>query len=341
MAKKVIIIGGGIAGLEAANKLASMGTEIHLFEQQSKIGGNVNNWYQLFPDRRPGEDVLRKLRDEIHPAVKVSYNAGVKSIEKYNRQFTVNLDSGSTEIADAILITTGFRNFDATKKEEYGYGIYDNVITSVDLEKMFREKGTVLNARGEKPKRVGFVHCVGSRDEKAGNNHCSKVCCVTGVKQAIEVREMLPDSEVFCFYMDLRMFGRHYEELYRESQEEWGVKFIRGRLSEACENMDGSILIKVEDTLAGRPMKISVDLLVLLVGFLPSEGTKSIVQLLDLNSGNDGFITTEDEHLQTNRTGKEGIFVAGSCTGSKSIPETLADARAAALEITQYLNINA
>ena len=136
--------------------------------------------------------------------------------------------------------------------------------------------------------------------------------------------------------MDLRMFGKHFEELYREAQEKWGVRFVRGRLSETCENMDGSLLIKVEDTLAGKPMKMNVDLLVLLAGIVPSKGTKETAQLLGVNIGNDGFVNSKDEHLFANCTNMEGIFTTGTATGPKCISETLADARSAALKIAEY-----
>ncbi len=123
------------------------------------------------------------------------------------------------------------------------------------------------------PQRIGFIHCVGSRDEKVGNLHCSKVCCVTAVKQAIEVKEMLPHAEIFLFYMDLRMFGRHFEELYKEAQQKYGIQFIRARLSEAFENPDGSLQIRIEDTLLAKPMKMTLDLLVLMVGIQPDKKT--------------------------------------------------------------------
>ncbi|NJO70443.1 MAG: CoB--CoM heterodisulfide reductase iron-sulfur subunit A family protein, partial [Bacteroidetes bacterium] len=105
---------------------------------------------------------------------------------------------------------------------------------------------------GKTPQRIGIVHCVGSRDEKAGNTYCSKVCCVTGVKQAIELKEQLPSSEIFNFYMDLRMYDRYFEDLYKEAQVKHHVQFIRGRLSEAFENPDGTVMIKIEDTLWGN-----------------------------------------------------------------------------------------
>jgi heterodisulfide reductase subunit A len=237
-----------------------------------------------------------------------------------------------------LLIATGFDLFEARKKEEYGYGIYDNVITSADLEMKFAMDGEIRNAQGKVPERIGFVHCVGSRDEKAGNLYCSRVCCVTAVKQAVEVSEMIPGCEVFCFYMDLRMFGLDFEALYKESQEKWGVHFIRGRLSEAFENQDGSVLIKVEDTLASRPLKMKVDLLILMSGMVISSGTKKLMDLLQLETDENRFLQPSDRQLQANETGIPGLFLAGTCTSPKSIDETIADSRAAALRILEYLN---
>jgi heterodisulfide reductase subunit A len=143
---------------------------------------------------------------------------------------------------------------------------------------MFR-KGEIVTADGTVPVNIGIVHCVGSRDEKVGNLYCSKLCCVTAVKQAIEIREHLPESKVYCFYMDMRMGGAYYEELYREAQETWGVNFIRGKVSEASETIDKKVVIKVEDTLAGRPLKMQVDLLILMAGMEMSEGGMKIAGL--------------------------------------------------------------
>ena len=120
------------------------------------------------------------------------------------------------------------------------------------------------------PKKIGFVHCVGSRDEKAGNRQCSKVCCATAVKQACEIKEKFPNSTVYCFYMDLRMFGRNYEDMYLEAQKKYGIIFVRGRVSEVSEKQDGTLLIKAEDTLSGKPLRVSLDLLVLMAGMQSS-----------------------------------------------------------------------
>ena len=237
--------------------------------------------------------------------------------------------------ADAVLMTTGYKVFDATRKEELGYGIYPGVITSIDMEKKIKE-GKILNAVGDIPKKIVFLQCVGSRDEKSGNHYCSKVCCVTAVKQAIELRKLLPEVETYIFYMDLRMWGGGFEEMYRESQEKYGVRYVRGRISEAASTYDGKIQIKSEDTLVGLPLKMSADLLVLMVGMEPSCGTKELTKQCGCSDAY-GFATTANPHVGDNETSKPGLFVAGSCKRPMSINDTLNDARSAAVKIAEYL----
>lgn len=338
MAKKVIVIGGGIAGMEVSTYLTSMGYEVILMEKTDKLGGRLLKWEKLFPTMSHGKEVVNFLNKGIDLAkVNVIYNADITDAKKTDNGFVVKLADNRQFEADSLVVTTGYDLFDARKKEEYGYGIYDNVITSAELEEKFSKGEKILTTDGKIPKKIGFVHCVGSRDEKAGNVYCSKVCCVTAVKQAIEIKEMIPDSEIYCFYMDLRMFGMHFEALYKQSQEKYGVNFIRGRLSEACENIDGSILVKVEDTLAGRPLRMSVDLLVLMVGIIPSEGTKKIGTMLGLNFGVNGFFKCQDQHTMTTVSNIPGVFFAGCCMAPRTINNVFADARAAALLTASYL----
>jgi heterodisulfide reductase subunit A len=261
----------------------------------------------------------------------------ITGIDRKEKGFTVHAEGGKHFEADALLVTTGYDLFDARKKEEYGYGIYDNVITSAELEMMFTAGKPLQTAQGKTPKRFGFIHCVGSRDEKVGNVYCSKVCCVTAVKQAIEVKEHLPEAEIFCFYMDLRMYGMHFEALYKKAQETYNINFIRGRLSEAAENMDKTVLIKAEDTLSARPLKMSVDMLVLMLGFIPSKGTEEIGKMLGLEFGVNKFFKTCDQHTLTNVSNIPGVFFAGACTAPKTITNAITDARAAATTIACYL----
>lgn len=337
MNKQVAIIGAGIAGLEAASILDSMGFNVTLVDKAEHTGGHIQNWHQLFPDRRSATEVSKGIIDKPLDKVSIQLNKEVTSIQPFAEKFIISAKDGWVFNADAVLITTGFELFDAKRKEEYGYGIYDHVITSADLETLFKEDNAVVRRIGRKPSRIGFVHCVGSRDEKIGNIYCSKVCCVTAVKQAIELKEMFPECELFCLYMDLRMSGRHYEELYKQAQEEYSIQFIRGRLSEAAEDKSGKIIVKVEDTLLGRPLKMTLDMLVLMTGMEASAQTTSICNSAGINRDSDGFFKASDPHLFGNNTEIPGIFLAGTCSGPKTISDTLSDARSAALAVQSYL----
>lgn len=335
----VAVIGAGVAGIEAATHLAQMGFEVLVIEKDERAGGHVATWDRLFPFQRNAGKLITDMLKTAEQAktFKILTNTTVVDVRRDGQLFRIWLSDGQGITTSAVLVTTGFRLFDAHRKEEYGYRIYDNVITSSELERMFASGQPVVTCKGERPQRVAFIHCVGSRDEKVNNRHCSKVCCATAVKQACEIKQMYPDAEVYCFYMDLRMFDRHFETMYLEAQTLYGVNFIRGRLSEAAESMDGRVTIKAEDTLMGKLLKISVDLVVLMTGMEPADDTDELAGMLKIAVGKDGFLNPVDEYLQGNHTREKGVYVAGACTGPKTIPETLADAKAAVVAIDEYL----
>jgi heterodisulfide reductase subunit A2 len=337
MSKHVVVIGGGVAGLEAAGRLLKAGFEVSLIEKENKTGGHLNDWYKLFPDRRKSEEVKIYLDRLTHiDGIKLLTNTTIEEFHRSKSHFSIITNEGKEMTADAVIVATGFDLFKSARKEEYGYGIYDNVITSSDLENMFR-KGEISLINGSVPKIIGIVHCVGSRDEKVGNLYCSKLCCVTAVKQAIEIREHLPQSKVFCFYMDMRMGAAYYEELYREAQEKWGINFIRGKVSEAGETIDNRLVIKVEDTLAGRPLKMELDMLVLMAGMEMSEGGKKIAGMAGLQTGENRFFSVADHHYGSNISNISGVFYAGTCTAPMNITESISHARAAVSEVLDYL----
>jgi len=337
MPREVIVIGGGIAGMIAASSLSETGIKVILLEKEKHLGGHVRKWDRLFPTLRPASEVLDWVEKGVNTHVEVRKKTTITGIKHQGNEFTVYLQDNEPVTGTAIVLATGYELFDARKKEEYGYGIYDNVLTSADLEAIFGEGKKIVTAEGKTPRRMGIVHCVGSRDEKVGNLYCSKVCCVTGVKQAIEIKQAVPGTDVYGFYMDLRMVDRHFEELYFEAQQKWGINFIRGRISECAENEDHSILIKTEDTLTGRPLKMTVDLLILLVGFVPSMETKKLASMLGLQTGSDGFLSSVDEHTQDNNSNIPGVFLTGALKGPSSIVNAIADARAAAIQVQAYL----
>jgi len=335
--KSIAIIGGGVAGLEAAAKLSRIGHAVTIIEKSDQLGGRLNQWHALFPARKPSGPLLARLKNHVAEGVNVVVNAYITGVEKNDDGFAIKINNNRMITANALLLTTGFDIFEAERKEEYGYGIYENVITSVELERTFQSGKSLLTAQGKTPARIGFIHCVGSRDEKVGNLHCSKVCCVTAVKQAIEVKEMLPSAEVFLFYMDLRMFGRHFEELYKEAQFKHGIQFIRARLSEAFENPDGSLQIRIEDTLLAKPLKMNLDMMILMVGIQPQKKSGNLIDMLELDRDTDGFLLQEDQYTYPFKTKIRGLFCAGGITGPKTIEETLIEARAVAAEINSFL----
>jgi len=334
MKENVVIIGGGIAGMEAAKHLLGLGYSPIIVEQNDHLGGHVAGWHKLFPDMTPAQDLVRRLGEEISDA-NIFLETSVSYVNKLKDGYNVMLNNGVNIVCRAVLIASGFQLFDATRKEEYGYGVYDHVITNADLEAWFN--GASDYRIPDHPARVGFVHCVGSRDLKAGNSQCSKVCCTTAIKQAIEVKERFPEAEVYCFYMDLRLFGKKYEDFYINAQRDFGVHFIRGRVSEVGETIDGRLQVKAEDTLSGKPLKVTLDMLVLMSGMVCNPKAIEIARMIHLDLDDDGFLRSRDNVYSIIESNRPGVFYAGACTGTKTIPETVAEARAAALEIDEYL----
>jgi heterodisulfide reductase subunit A len=337
--KSIIIIGGGPAGLEASYNLALNGYKVTILEKETEIGGNIRKWVKLFPDFGDAAEVRKAFADKVnHGNIDIVTGVEISKLYFENGKWIAKNGSEIIYSGDAALLSTGFEAFDAKRKEELGYGIYPNVITSVDFEEMYK-KGKILTAQGTVANRIAFLNCVGSRDEKVGNHYCSRVCCINAVKQATEFKELYPNSEAYCFYMDMRMAGQFYEELYRKSQEKHNVNYIRGRISEAAATFDNRVQIKSEDTLSGLPLKMTVDILVLMVGI---ESSKATTELSDQNGikGEYGFAKSLGLHGSDNLTKKDGLFLAGSCKRPLTLPETIADARAATLQILNYLTKN-
>lgn len=321
--------------MQAALRLSEQGAEPLIIEKEAELGGKLRGWYVLFPTFTPASEVLSELRRRVQErGIEVMTSTEVSG---FTRQ-SVTLADGRTLPCDSVVVASGFTLFDATVKEEYGYGIYDNVITSADLERMFAE-GRVACADGSRPKRIAFLHCVGSRDEKVCQQHCSRVCCITGVKQAIEMKRLFPEADVFNFYMDIRMFGPGYEEMYREAQQRYNIHFVRGRISEASPTIDNRIQIKAEDTLTGRPLRMSVDMLVLLIGMRANDSNAPFAEQAGLKRAPSGFMEPRDMFLGNACSNVEGIFYAGCITAPKNIGETLNEGTVAADAAMEYLRV--
>ena len=336
MKENVVIIGGGIAGMEAARQLLMLGYNPIVIEKKDRLGGHVALWNSLFPDMLSGAELVSHLCEEITEA-DVFLETRVKSVNRLGDGYVVMLSNGVSITCRTILMASGFNLFDATKKEEYGYGVYNHVITNLDLESWFN--GNIDNRIPESPKTIGFVHCVGSRDLKAGNSQCSKVCCMTAIKQAIEIKKSFPDARIYCFYMDLRLYGKKYEDFYINAQKDYQIQFIRGRVSEVGETIDGGLQVKAEDTLLGKPLKVKLDLLVLMAGTLCNPQAADVARMVGLGVDSDGFLKSKNNISDITMSNRDGMFYAGACTGVKTVPETLAEADSAALEIHRYMQL--
>ncbi len=232
-----------------------------------------------------------------------------------------------------IIVATGFEVFDATEKPEYGYGDFPNVVNLAEIERMLSSAGPtqghiVKPSDLKEPQKIIYVQCVGSRDE-ATNRYCSRICCMTAVKQARMIRDKT-GAQVYVFYIDLRSFGKGYEEFY-EATAQAGVTFIRGRVGEIIENEDKTLTVRGEDTLLGKPISFNdIDLVVLSTGVVPPASTKDLARVLNLSSSPDGFLLEAHPKLRPVDSFNDGIFVAGMAQGPKDIPDTVAQAKAAA-----------
>jgi len=233
-----------------------------------------------------------------------------------------------------IIVATGFNPFDPSVIEEYGYGIYESVVTGIELERIISPSGPsggkiIRPSDGKTPKRIAFVQCIGSRDEKT-NPYCSRVCCMYATKQALLVREKIPDANILIFYIDLRAFGKGYEEFYKRAQTE-GVRYIRGQVAEIVEDpKSNNLILRAEDTLLGALVEAEVDLVVLSIGLIPSIGTSSLCRTLNISTSPDGFFREAHPKLRPLDTLVDGIYIAGVAQGPKDIPDCVAQASGAA-----------
>jgi heterodisulfide reductase subunit A2 len=324
------VIGGGIAGMQAALDLASAGFETQLIERAAKLGGHAAHLHATFPTLESVGDLVSQLEKQVttHPRIRVMTDAEVLEVSGYVGNFNIKVryNGTTTEIeAGAIITATGYQVFDARAKPELGYGEYPQVITTLDFETLC---GSEILINGRQPEKVVFIQCVGSRDQTIGKPYCSRVCCMVTAKQAQLVRQRLPKAQVTVFYMDVRAFGKGFEEFYDQARES-GVIYRRGNPSEIVRRGD-KVVVRAEDTLLRMPVEVEADLVVLAVGMTPRADSDSVAGLLKLARSGDGFFMEAHPKLRPVDTAIAGVYLAGCCQGPKDIGETVAQARAAA-----------
>jgi len=241
----------------------------------------------------------------------------------------------------AIVLATGFRIFDARRIPYYGYGTYPNVYTALEVERLINASGPtggeVLLRDGRKPERVAIIHCVGSRDENT-NRWCSRVCCMYSLKLAHLIKEHT-GAEVYNYYIDIRTPGKSFEEFYNRVASE-GVHFIRGKIADIYPDPSdqGKLIVQGEDTLIGRVLKTPVDMVVLAVGLEAHPDAGEVRRMFNISCSNEGFFLERHPKLAPVNTFTDGIFLAGCCQGPKDIPDTVAQAGAAAAEALKLID---
>ncbi len=271
----------------------------------------------------------------------ISHNCKKTCVEACGERDAIRFDQEETieeyEVG-SIIVSTGFDVFDATKIRAYGYGRYPDVYNGLEVERLASSSGPtggeLLLRDGRKPKSVAIVHCVGSRDENF-NAYCSKVCCMYSLKYAHLIRERT-EAEVYNFYIDIRAPGKAYEEFYKRLLSE-GVHFIRGKVAEVTDmtqtpEENGKLVVVAEDTLLGVIRRIPVDMVILSVAMEPQKDKEEVRRMLNIGCSTEGFFLERHPKLAPVATINDGIYIAGACQGPKDIPETVAQAEAAAAE---------
>ncbi|MDH7576350.1 MAG: FAD-dependent oxidoreductase [Bacillota bacterium] len=341
--EKVLVIGGGTAGMTSALELAERGVEVFLIEKEKEIGGKAADYCCKATEKcnRCAACLVLQQKDKVsqEPLVHVLTSARVTEVKRNGKGFKAAVTRGEDVLAleaQAVIVATGFDPYDLKRRSEFAYGLEGNVISGLELEKALKEKGSFAAAFGSGIKKIGFIQCVGSRDLSIGNGYCSRVCCMYAAKLAKIIRNELPEVEIDIFYMDFQSFGKGFSIFNQELRETDKVRFIRAIPSKIYGFPYDRLTVRYTDSMVGKPCEDKYDLIVLSLAITPSESSQQLAQQLGLNLDNYGFMAgcSDEETVVTNQP---GVFLAGVCQGPKDIPQTIGHARAAAGMVFQYL----
>jgi len=268
--------------------------------------------------------------------------------EKVCEAEAVDLDQQPEEVelnVGAIIIAVGFDLFDPSGILTYGYGRYKNVITALELERLLSASGPtgghlIRPSDGKIPRKIAFVQCIGSRDKRFGNTYCSSICCKYSVKDAVLIKEHTPDAEVCIFYIDLRAFGRGFQEFINRAKTEYGIRFIRSSPGEITEDpTTKNPELWYEDTVAGTVENLAFDLVVLCPALVPRRDAKDLAKVLGVEVDNYGFFKASDDMINPVDTTVPGIFACGYCLGPKTgdIPDSIMQGSATAARVAEVM----
>lgn len=345
-----LVIGGGVSGIAAALEIADSGRKVFLVERSARLGGHAAELDLLYPYLNSAGQMLNPMIERVrnHQNIGLFMESEVGEIYGYvgNFEATIVPEKGKeVELKFGnIIVATGLKPFDPSEIEEYGYGKLPDVVTSVEFEKMLAG-GRLETKAGHIPQNIAIVHCVGSRNEKY-HPYCSRTCCMTALKFSNQIRSALPEANIFELYADMRAFGKGCEELYAQTSRK-NVMFLMFDQKEglpvirkADPGDDGSMVIDMTEQLSGgEAIEVPADMVVLMVAMEAREDAKDVSHHVGVSMcGNDFFIEKHPK-LDPVATTTDGVYIVGSCQAPKGIPDSIAQARAAASRILATISV--
>jgi heterodisulfide reductase subunit A len=337
----VLIIGGGIAGIKAAQALAAPDRKVYLVEKDSSLGGKVKRFDKLFTKMESGsvliENELKRLQENEN--IEVFTGSEVEQILGFFGNFEIKVvrKEANEELnfnVGAVIIATGFDLLDPNNLAQYGYGKLDDVYTSLEFEEMnvrgSSTNGKILLKTGKPPEAVAIIHCVGRKEK----GYCSKVCCMYSLKFARMLKAQLPNVKVSQVYWDLCIPGKANQKFYEETKD-LGIEFIRAEKTNITQNGKGMTL--KYDSEAGMKGDLAIDMVILIPAMEPSDDTNKFAEMLGIPMDDEGFPTQEHQKLAPVASSVEGVFVIGCAQGPKNISESIVQSEAAAGKILSSL----
>lgn len=368
LTRRTMIIGGGIAGIQAALDVADAGYPVVLVEREDHLGGKMAQLSGTYLNFNAAPDLLQKRIQAVscHPHIQVLTEAEVEEVSGYVGNFgvVVSLSRGNPEKHDlvaestggdlalahpesssheftfdigAIIVATGWHRYDQARLPGYGGGAISDVIDGLAFESMLATGKVRRASDGKVPREIVFVQCAGSREPEHGVPYCSKVCCMYVAKQAMLYQTLVPDGQAYVFYIDIRSAGKGYDEYVQLAMENHHVLYLRGKVSKVFQDGD-KVMVWGADTLSGRAVEIAADLVVLATPMAPSPGATELGQRLRISTDSDGFFNEAHPKLRPVETLTAGVFLAGVGQGPKDIPETVAQASGAAAKVLQLFS---